>query len=122
MANDPLAELFSQWKSASDAAMKAWQEGLDQLAASPAAEEATREFSRNFTGASARMREASKQAAEPIVEMAGGVPMSEFRRLMDQLHSVLLRLDGIEDALQRIETRLDAADLPPRPKKKSRAK
>jgi hypothetical protein len=112
MANDPLADLMAQWKASSDAALKAWQEGLDKLSSSPAAEEATREFSRNFTGASARMREAREQGAEPLVEMAGGVPISEFRRLMDQIHTVLLRLDGIEDALQRIESRFAAAEAP----------
>lgn len=111
MANDPLADLMAQWKASSDAALKAWQEGLDRLSSTPAAEEATREFSRTFTGASARMREAREQAAEPLVEMAGGIPISEFRRLMDQVHTVLLRLDGIEDALQRIESRL-AAESP----------
>ncbi len=112
MANDPLADLMAQWKASSEAALKAWQEGLETLSSTPAAEEATREFSRNFTGASARMQEATKQNAEPLVEMAGGVPISEFRRLMDQVHTVLLRLDGIEDALQHIESRFAASEGP----------
>ena len=131
MANDPLADLMAQWKTTSDNLLKAWQDGIQQMSGSEAGEEATREMSRNFTGASARMQEATKQHAEPLVEMAGGVPISEFRRLMDQVHTVLLRLDGIEDALQRIESRVEAdeaaltdeeeapAKKPKRTKKKS---
>ena len=123
MENDPLADLMAQWKTTSDNLLKAWQDGIQQMTGSEAGEEATREFSRNFTGASARMQEATKQNAEPLVEMAGGVPISEFRRLMDQVHTVLLRLDGIEDALQRIESQLAAAEAPskdtaaPKPKR-----
>ncbi len=34
--------------------------------------------------------------------MAGGVPLSEFRRLMDQMNTVLLRLDRIDDQLTEL--------------------
>ena len=37
-----------------------------------------------------------------MVEMAGGVPLSEFRRLMDQMNTVLLRLDRIDDQLTEL--------------------
>jgi hypothetical protein len=125
MANDPLADLMAQWKTTSDNLLKAWQDSIQEMTGSEASEEATREFSRNFTGASARMQEATKQNAEPLVEMAGGVPISEFRRLMDQVHTVLLRLDGIEDALQRIESRIESDEAPAKgtaPSKPKRAK
>ncbi len=38
-----------------------------------------------------------------MIEAAGAVPLTEFRRLMDQVHTILLRLDRIDDVLRDLK-------------------
>lgn len=104
---DALSDLARQWKEASDRYFSAWQQATSQVAGSESAEAMTREARDHYLGAMTNLKETSRQIAEPMVELAGGVPYSEFRRLFDQLHTALMRLDLLDDALQRIEARLD---------------
>ena len=41
-----------------------------------------------------------------MVALAGGVPLTEFRRLADAVHTVLLRLDRIDASPGRSKARL----------------
>lgn len=100
MADDPLATLMASWKQATDTYLSTWNKALDSMSKLPSAAEAGQESEKNSLGAQAAAREVSRQALEPLVQLAGGVPLSEFRRLMDHVHGVHLRLDRIEDQLR----------------------
>jgi hypothetical protein len=57
------------------------------------------EAEKNYVAARAAMAKAAREAYGPIIEAVGAVPLSEFQRLADQVHTILLRLDRIDDAL-----------------------
>ncbi len=100
MADDPFATLMASWKQATDTYLSTWNKTLDSMQKMPSATELGNETEKNTLGAQAAAREVSRQALEPLVQLAGGVPLSEFRRLMDHVHGVHLRLDKIEDQLR----------------------
>lgn len=100
MADDPFATLMATWKQATDTYLATWNKTLDSMSQLPGSTELGSESEKNTLGAQAAAREVSRQALEPLVELAGGVPLSEFRRLMDHVHGVHLRLDKIEDQLR----------------------
>jgi hypothetical protein len=114
---DPLAEMMSAWKKASDEFMATWSQTLEQQKGSPEQEQLVQQLRDTYLGTQANMAEARKRFAEPAVEMAGGVPLSEFRRLMDQVHTILGRLDHIDDQLAAIRT----GKKPRRKRKKAEA-
>ena len=66
------------------------------------------------------LRASSQKAFAPMVEAFGAVPLTEFQRLQDQVHTLLLRLDHIDDALREIRDGL--AVRPQKPAKKARKK
>jgi hypothetical protein len=69
------------------------------------------------------MAKAAREAYGPIVEAVGAVPLSEFQRLADQVHTILLRLDRIDDALAALMAAQNAqAPGPAAPKPKKRKK
>lgn len=96
---DPFAELMATWKKTTDEFMKTWGDTLAKAKDSEEMTEATEQMRDTYLGTQANLNEARRKFAEPTVEMAGGVPLSEFRRLMDQMNTVLLRLDRIDDQL-----------------------
>ena len=100
MADDPYATLMASWKQATDTYISTWNKTLESMSDLPRAGEANMEVEKNALGAQAAAREMSRQSFEPLVEMAGGVPLSEFRRLLDHVHGVHLRLDKIDDQLR----------------------
>jgi predicted nucleic acid-binding Zn-ribbon protein len=110
---DPFAEMMSAWKKTTDEFLKTWNTAIEGASESGEQEEAVRQARDTYLGTQANLAEARKKIAEPAVEMAGGVPLSEFRRLMDQMNTVLLRLDRIDDQL----TELVAKKRRPRKKK-----
>lgn len=91
---------MASWKQATDTYLASWTKAFDSMSKLPAATEPGQKSEKNSLGAQAAAREVSRQALEPMVQLAGGVPLSEFRRLMDQVHGIHLRLDKIEDQLR----------------------
>lgn len=102
MAEDPFAPIMASWKQATDTYISTWQKMLESMSQLPGSSDATEEGEKTALGAQAAAREMSRQAFEPIVELAGGVPLSEFRRLMDAVHGIHLRLDRIDDQLREL--------------------
>ncbi len=102
MAEDPFAPIMASWKQASETYLSSWTKVLETMAQDPKAEEVSEEAEKTALGAQAAAREMSRQAFEPMVELAGGVPLSEFRRLMDAVHGLHLRLDRIDDQLREL--------------------
>lgn len=102
MAEDPFAPIMASWKQASETYLSTWTKVLESMSQVPQAEEAGEEVEKTALGAQAAAREMSRQAFEPMVELAGGVPLSEFRRLMDAVHGIHLRLDRIDDQLREL--------------------
>lgn len=107
-----MADLVANWKQATDAYLKLWQQTVEQLAATPAAGEARREATANVLGAQNALQQVTSQAFEPLIEASGAVPLSEFRRLADDVHTILLRLDTIDDALRSLDERLARLEGP----------
>jgi hypothetical protein len=97
---DPVAQSVAAWKKMTDEYLAALGQSLEQAKASGATEEATQQAERAYLEVQNLMRTAAQQAFSPVVEAFGAVPMTEFQRLQDQVHTVLLRLDRIDDALR----------------------
>lgn len=99
-AEDPVAQSVAAWKKVTDEYLAALGRSLEQAKASGATEEATRQAERAYLEVQNLMRTAAQQAFSPVVEAFGAVPLTEFQRLQDQVHTILLRLDKIDDALR----------------------
>lgn len=96
---DPIAEMMASWKKATDEFLATWSEVLEKQTGSEEHEQVVQELRKTYLGTQANLAEARKRFAEPAMELAGGVPLGEFRRLMDQVTTILLRLDHIDDQL-----------------------
>jgi hypothetical protein len=118
MTQPGIADLMSQWKSMSDQFLKQWGQVYEATSSTPEGQAMTGEIEKNYVAARAAMAKAAREAYGPIVEAVGAVPLVEFQRLQDQVHTILLRLDRIDDALAT----LLAAQAPeaPKPKKKKK--
>ncbi|MCA9824027.1 MAG: hypothetical protein KC482_00595 [Dehalococcoidia bacterium] len=99
---DPFSEMMAAWKKTTDDFLKTWNSAVESATGSEESDEAARQARATYLGTQTNLAEARKKVAEPMVEMAGGVPLSEFRRLMDQMNTVLLRLDRIDDQLTEL--------------------
>lgn len=118
MTQPSIADLMSQWKQMTDTFMSTWGKSVESMAASPEGQTATGEFEKTYVATRANMAKAAREAWGPIVEAAGAVPLAEFQRLADQVHTILLRLDRIDDALAA----LAGAQQPTKPGKKRKKK
>lgn len=119
MTQPSLADLMTQWKQMTDTFMSTMGKSVESMASSEEGQTATGEFEKTYVATRANMAKAAKEAWGPIVEAAGAVPLAEFQRLADQVHTILLRLDRIDDAL----TALAAGSLQPsKPGKKRKKK
>jgi len=117
---NPMADMLSQWKTVSDAFIAQWGKAFEETVAEPRTEEATQEGQRTYLGVRAAMAEAARSAYGPVIEAVGAVPLSEFQRLADQVQTILLRLDRIDDQLLEIRARQErAAKLKVKGKKKA---
>ena len=103
---DPMADLFAQWKKATDAYMEMWTKAFEQAKQAPGSSEAQREAAATALGAHHATNEVTREAFEPMIALMGGVPLSEFRRLADDVHALHLRMDTVDDRLRRIEALL----------------
>lgn len=115
MAEEPMAQMMAAWKQATDTYLTAWNKALESMAQMPETEQARLEGAKNLLGSRAAANQLSREAMEPLVELAGGIPISEFRRLMDAVQSLHLRLDLIEDQLRTL------SEEPPKKPRKKRA-
>ncbi len=106
---DPVAESVAAWKKMTDEYLAALGQSLEQAKASGVTEEATQQAERAYLEMQNLMRTASQQAYSPVVEAFGAVPLTEFQRLQDQVHTILLRLDKIDDALREIREGMGSA-------------
>ncbi len=113
---DPVAESVAAWKKMTDEYLAALGQSLEQAKASGATEEATRQAEKAYLEVQNLMRTATQQAFSPVVQAFGAVPLTEFQRLQDQVHTILLRLDKIDDALRALQDGL----ISPGKRKKSR--
>lgn len=102
MAQDPFSDMMSAWKKATDSFITTAGKSFDQATNSPEGEAAGQEAQKTYIGMRAAMAEAAKNAYGPVIEAVGAVPLSEFQRLADQVHTILLRLDRIDDALRAL--------------------
>ncbi len=99
MTQPGIADLMNQWKSMSDQFLKQWGQVYEATSATPEGQAMTGEIEKNYVAARAAMAKAAREAYGPIVEAVGAVPLVEFQRLQDQVHTILLRMDRIDDAL-----------------------
>lgn len=116
MTQEPMAEMLANWKKLSDQMMSTWGKGMTAGAQSAEGAAAMQELEKAYLGMRTMMGQAAKSAYEPIVSAAGAVPLSEFQRLADQVHTILLRLDRIDDALAALRAgQKPAAPVAPQP-------
>lgn len=94
-----MAEMMANWKKLSDQVVSAWGAQMSAGVKSDEGASALAEMERAFLEMRTQIGQASRTAFEPLVSAAGGVPFSEFQRLADQVHTILLRMDRIDDAL-----------------------
>ncbi len=117
-----MAGLIQSWRQAADAYIAAFGQVTDTLSASPAGERVSRESEKTYLGSRATLAEITRSTYEPLVEMAGGVPLTEFRRLMDLVQGLHLRMDRIDDALAQLKsTGASANGLPEEKRRKKKA-
>jgi hypothetical protein len=120
MSQPGIGDLMSQWKQMSDQFLKSFGQIYDTAANSEEGQAATQEFEKNYVAARATMAKAAREAYGPIIEAAGAVPLSEFQRLQDQVHTILLRMDRIDDALAGLLAARGVARPEPAEKAKGR--
>lgn len=113
MTQEPLTEMLANWKRMSDQVLASW--GASMASGTKSAEGAAlmQEVEKTYLGLRTLMGQAAKTAYEPIISAAGAVPLSEFQRLADQVHTILLRLDRIDDALAGLRAERKPADHAP---------
>ncbi|MGE0599664.1 MAG: hypothetical protein AB7J35_05510 [Dehalococcoidia bacterium] len=102
MTQPGIGDLMSQWKQMSDQFMKNWGEVYESMAGSAEGQAMSAEMEKNYVAARAAMAKAARDAYGPIIEAVGAVPLTEFQRLSDQVHTIMLRMDKIDDAIQRL--------------------
>lgn len=119
MAQPGIGDIMAQWKVMSDQFLATWGKTFTEATRSPEGEALSGEAEKNYVAARATMAKAAREAYGPIIEAVGAVPLVEFQRLADQVHSVLLRLDRIDDALAQL---LEQGAPPPEKPKARRKK
>ncbi|MEO8539292.1 MAG: hypothetical protein ABI577_06085 [bacterium] len=118
MTQPGIADLMNQWKSMSDQFLKSWGQTLESSTSSPEGQAMTGELEKNYVAARAAMAKAARESFGPIVEAVGAVPLVEFQRLQDQIHTILLRLDRIDDSLATLVSAQTPEAAKPKRKKK----
>lgn len=113
MANDTFGEMMGQWKKINDDFIATWGKSFEQFTGSAEGEATAQEAQKSYLGMRSAMADAARNAYGPVIEAVGAVPLSEFQRLADQVHTVLLRLDRIDDALETLMAQRAAAPTTP---------
>jgi hypothetical protein len=116
-----LTDLMAQWKTLNDQFIASLGKGFDAFLGTPEGQAAADEAGKTYVATRANLAKAARETFGPMVEAAGAVPLAEFQRLMDQVHTILLRLDRIDDALAKLtESRETPAPKAPRKAKKTK--
>jgi hypothetical protein len=102
MAQDPFSDMMSAWKKVNDDFLATWGKTFERFTTSTEGEAVSQEATKTYLGMRTAMADAAKNAYGPIIEAVGAVPLSEFQRLADQVHTILLRMDRIDDALRTL--------------------
>ncbi|MCC7087885.1 MAG: hypothetical protein IT295_01930, partial [Dehalococcoidia bacterium] len=97
-----LTDLMSQWKTLNDQFIASLGKGFDAFLGTAEGQAAADEAGKTYVATRANLARAARETFGPMVEAAGAVPLAEFQRLMDQVHTILLRLDRIDDALAKL--------------------
>lgn len=122
MTQPGIGDLMTQWKQMSDQFMKNWGQVYESTTSSPEGQALSGEAEKNYVAARAAMAKAARDAYGPIIEAVGAVPLSEFQRLSDQIQTIMLRMDKIDDALQELIAMQQPEPRPaPKPRKKKKS-
>lgn len=113
-----LTDLMAQWKSLNDQFISSLGKGFDAFLGTPEGQAAADEAGKTYVATRANLARAARETFGPMVEAAGAVPLAEFQRLMDQVHTILLRLDRIDDALAKLTESHATATVKPAKKSK----
>ena len=113
-----LSDLMAQWKTLNDQFITSLGKGFDAFLGTAEGQAAADEAQKTYIATRANLAKAARETFGPMVEAAGAVPLAEFQRLADQVHTILLRLDRIDDALAKL-TESHAA-TPAKPAKKAK--
>lgn len=116
---NPAADAVASWKKLTDEYLGRLGQTLAAARASGATDVMLGEAERAYLEIQGLMKTASQKAYAPVVEAFGAVPLTEFQRLQDQVHTVLLRLDHIDDALREMREGLAKPPSSKKPKKKA---
>lgn len=101
-------EWLTQWREMTQTYIAAWEQSFARLQASPGFKQATDEGAATALGMRSALADLNQRVTGPLIEMSGGVSQAEHRRLADEVHTVLLRLDRIDDQLAAIRSALAA--------------
>ena len=118
---DPSSEAVNAWKKMTDEYLATLGESLAAAKEQGATESMLGQAERAYLEIQGALRASSQKAFAPMVEAFGAVPITEFQRLQDQVHTLLLRLDRIDDALREIRDGLVGV-RPEKPAKKAKKK
>ena len=118
---DSAADAVNAWKKTTDEYLAALARSLASAKESGATESMLGQAERAYLEIQGALRASSQKAFAPMVEAFGAVPLTEFQRLQDQVHTLLLRLDRIDDALRDIRqgVGLKAEKAPKKAKKRT---
>lgn len=113
-----LSDLMAQWKTLNDQFITSLGKGFDAFRGTAEGQAAADEAEKTYVATRANLAKAARETFGPMVEAAGAVPLAEFQRLADQVHTILLRLDRIDDALAKLAE--SQAPTPAKPAKKAK--
>lgn len=113
-----LSDLMAQWKTLNDQFITSLGKGFDAFLGTAEGQAAADEAEKTYVATRANLAKAARETFGPMVEAAGAVPLAEFQRLADQVHTILLRLDRIDDALAKLAE--SQAPTPAKPAKKAK--
>lgn len=97
-----LTDLMAHWKSLNDQFISSLGKGFEAFLGTAEGQAAAGEAEKNYVATRANLAKTARETFGPMVEAAGAVPLAEFQRLADQVHTILLRLDRIDDALAKL--------------------
>ena len=118
MSQDPFNDMMAAWKKVNDDFLSSWGKAFEGFSATKEGEAAGQEAQKSYVAMRNAMNEAARTTYGPIIEAVGAVPLTEFQRLADQVHTILLRLDRIDDALRDLATQQVPGEKPPKKRKK----
>lgn len=102
MTQDPTTATLDAFRKATSEFLATWTPVLEEAANGELGQQMARQTEQALVEGRQAVNTLVRTTYEPLIEAAGAVPLSEFRRLADQVHTILLRLDRIDDALRAL--------------------